>query len=97
MNGKPTKRGPYRALIMLAYCCLPLAVQAQAETFATLTRSPIERVIKQPSLKQVLQRLQDHYGISFVYESDVVTNVVVLQPLVLNSVRNSEAKVQEYQ
>lgn len=65
-----------KACIVAMTCFLPFASWAQDVLFASASRDKWTTSIGQQvySLREVLDQLQDHYHVSFLYESDVVEN-----------------------
>lgn len=85
MNTKPKTRGRYPLMVMLFLCLSSLAAPAQDGSYAMLG-TPIPKLGKvQQSLQEVFDRLQKHYGINLIYESDLVSNVVVDRSVTFSS------------
>src|SRR5690348_12403322 len=77
MIRKPKKWKLFQLLMVLASCCPVLLTQAQESSFALIEVPFAQRPTTQQSLQEVLSRLQEHYGITFIYESEVVSSVIV--------------------
>ena len=67
----------------ILFCCIPFAMGAQVVALAKphdIQRETVP-VVNQRSLQDVLNDLQEHYNISFVYEYDVVSDKLVAEPV----------------
>jgi TonB-dependent starch-binding outer membrane protein SusC len=73
--------------IAIVLCCLPFTIGAQVLAHAKISdfQRPQSLPEKERSLSIVLNDLQDHYGISFVYESEVVSEKRVQEPVAYQS------------
>lgn len=85
MIRKPKKWKLYRFLVVLALCYPVLLSHAQENSFALIEVPFTQRHTSQQSLQEVLSRLQEHYGISFIYESEVVSSVIVTRSVKFNA------------
>lgn len=70
------------ALILILNLCSPIQISAQAGSLASLESHGGEsNMPAQRPLKAVLKELQVHYNVSFVYESEVVSDRFVLEEI----------------
>lgn len=67
----------------ILFCCIPFTIGAQVVALAKAHNMQREttQVVSQRSLQDVLNDLQEHYNVSFVYEYEVVSGKQVADPI----------------